>query len=1097
MNHKIFRYIFSLFLFIFLAQSVFAANSEKKERNVLSKTNGEPVYTRFNVNNISTWIKNDGESDINQNGNSGFVYPKGSNKAAVFQSGFLWGGSVNGNFRVGGSVYRQGLVPGKILPDGTAEDPNNANVRIYRVRPDVKPGVTEADVDVSSEVDDEGLTAEQVIAQYIKDWNEWPAADGAPYEDVNGNGTYESTIDIPGFPKADQTIWFVANDLDPAQTDFMYGSLPMGIEMQATIWGYNTTGALGNTMFRKYKIINKSSSPFDSMYVSMWSDPDLGDASDDYVGCDTTLSLGYCYNGKASDAVYGLTPPAVGFDFFQGPIVPGNPDDEAIFNGEIITGYRNLPMTAFYFFINGDAVYTDPTQGQYTTGTLRWRNLFEGKVSTTGTPFVDPTTGRTTMFTLSGDPTTGQGWVDGILHTPGDRRQGQVAGPFTMAAGETQEVVVAELIAGDEPGVDRLGAIGLLKFYDLQAQLAYDNFFQIPTAPPAPSVIASPLDQEIIIYWGANPAAVEATENYDNGGFKFQGYNVYQLPNSTSGFAAGRRLATYDLVDGIGKIEGLQFDSQSGVVLTKVLQFGTDSGIKRSFSFKNDAFKSNLPIVNGTRYFLAVTSYAFNSDPNAVPNVLENPLAIIEIVPQSSDPGVRYEGTAGDEIEGEQVSGLSDGVVTAIVVDPTKLTGHDYRVFFTENEDGDIVWNLKDETTGANVLTNQTNLSGDDNYLIVDGMQVIVSGPAAEFAGVNEGDGMVEVQYAGTPLTPSQYDALGAPFGGNKVWHSLNVAGGDRYYLSSGGGSYDIDRLKRFITFAVPRDFELRFTEAGGYAVFAFADDKIAKTPFEIWDIGVGTPDDPSDDRRMIPFLNANVATSDVWGYGTGTDGYFGYPMSDWIYWMDPKDKTFGDVGYKQFENSCIQSGDAGAIYNYNFDTDPTAGDYNADFYGGFVYPIGRLTVNDYDQDGNPPPAGTIVRIFTKKPIALDDVFTFKAPAVSESQDLAKEDVNKINVFPNPYYGVNSQEVNKYQRFVTFNHLPQNATIRVFNLSGQLVRTIEKSSPSQFERWDLLNQSGLPVASGLYIVHIDMPDLGTTKILKAAIIQEQQILDRF
>ncbi len=41
------------------------------------------------------------------------------------------------------------------------------------------------------------------------------------------------------------------------------------------------------------------------------------------------------------------------------------------------------------------------------------------------------------------------------------------------------------------------------------------------------------------------------------------------------------------------------------------------------------------------------------------------------------------------------------------------------------------------------------------------------------------------------------------------------------------------------------------------------------------------------------------------------------------------------------------------------------------------------------------------------------------------------------------------------------------------------------------------NSAGLPVASGLYIAYIDLPDLGKTKILKIAIIQEQQILDRF
>jgi hypothetical protein len=116
---------------------------------------------------------------------------------------------------------------------------------------------------------------------------------------------------------------------------------------------------------------------------------------------------------------------------------------------------------------------------------------------------------------------------------------------------------------------------------------------------------------------------------------------------------------------------------------------------------------------------------------------------------------------------------------------------------------------------------------------------------------------------------------------------------------------------------------------------------------------------------------------------------------------------------------------------------------------------------------------------------------------VSYDADLAKTDVEKINVFPNPYYGVNPQELNKYQRFVTFNHLPTKATIRIFNLAGQTVRVLQKDSPEQFYRWDLNNQASLPVASGIYIVYVDMPDLGTTKILKVAIVQEQQVLDRF
>jgi hypothetical protein len=60
-----------------------------------------------------------------------------------------------------------------------------------------------------------------------------------------------------------------------------------------------------------------------------------------------------------------------------------------------------------------------------------------------------------------------------------------------------------------------------------------------------------------------------------------------------------------------------------------------------------------------------------------------------------------------------------------------------------------------------------------------------------------------------------------------------------------------------------------------------------------------------------------------------------------------------------------------------------------------------------------------------------------------------------------------------------------------------LVQTIDKDNNDQFMRWNLANDSGLPVSSGIYLAYIDMPDLGKTKILKLAIIQEQQILDRF
>ena len=71
-------------------------------------------------------------------------------------------------------------------------------------------------------------------------------------------------------------------------------------------------------------------------------------------------------------------------------------------------------------------------------------------------------------------------------------------------------------------------------------------------------------------------------------------------------------------------------------------------------------------------------------------------------------------------------------------------------------------------------------------------------------------------------------------------------------------------------------------------------------------------------------------------------------------------------------------------------------------------------------------------------------------------------------------------ETDRLIKYITFNHLPKKATIRIFNLAGVLVKTINKDDDSQFARWNLRNEHNLPVASGVYIVHIDMPEIGAT-----------------
>ena len=142
-----------------------------------------------------------------------------------------------------------------------------------------------------------------------------------------------------------------------------------------------------------------------------------------------------------------------------------------------------------------------------------------------------------------------------------------------------------------------------------------------------------------------------------------------------------------------------------------------------------------------------------------------------------------------------------------------------------------------------------------------------------------------------------------------------------------------------------------------------------------------------------------------------------------------------------------------------------------------------------------------LIQVFASNINTLgSDVFTFTAPSVITSDELALDAVDLINVYPNPYYAYNSKESNRFDKIVTFSHLPQKAKIKIFTLDGTIVRTLSKDDASQDLDWDLRNEKNLPVASGPYIVHIDLSDnainLGE-KILKLYIIQRNQVIQYY
>lgn len=141
------------------------------------------------------------------------------------------------------------------------------------------------------------------------------------------------------------------------------------------------------------------------------------------------------------------------------------------------------------------------------------------------------------------------------------------------------------------------------------------------------------------------------------------------------------------------------------------------------------------------------------------------------------------------------------------------------------------------------------------------------------------------------------------------------------------------------------------------------------------------------------------------------------------------------------------------------------------------------------------PQYGDIFKVVNKKPFRNNEFFEFTMKGQGFDQSKAVSELNNVIVVPNPYVGAASweplsTEVGRGERRIYFMHLPSQCTISIYTLSGKLVDTIEHSNTiaDGQESWNLVSKDGMDIAYGVYIYHIDAPNIGET-IGKFAIIK--------
>ncbi|MBI1307141.1 MAG: hypothetical protein GC181_11115 [Bacteroidetes bacterium] len=655
----------------------------------------------LDINNVRTRILNGGDMwwDLS---NARYEIPKvldlnSVRKNSIF-AGALWiGGEDEGVLKLAAMTYRQSgsdFWPGPL--DRVTSTTNSSRCDNY----DEIYEVTREEIEKHRNAFDNGTLVS--IGASIQNWpgNGKQANDPeflAPFFDEDQNGLYEPEQgDYPvlqtecrGTPIArdkngpdqqpDQMLWFVYNDRGNIHSETQGQAI--GLELQTTAFAYATNDEINNMTFYTTRIINRGNTKLSDTYFGQWVDPDLGNYSDDYVGCDVELSLGFCYNGDDNDEGilgYGLNPPSVGVDFFEGPKA-----DTTINGTDTMV---ELGMSKFVYFNNDFYLTGNPQSPVHYYNYLRglWK---DGACIKYGADGRSGSECANYMFPGTSDPEHPTNWTEKTAgNTPQDRRFIQSSGPFTLKPGAVNKVTVGVVWARTSSG-GATGSLDLLKSSSRKAQELFDNCFDILDGPDAPLIEVRELSNQLVLMF-SDTKRIESYEEitYTDGVpniYHFQGYRVYQLANSTVGTGdlanidKAREVFTCDLKDSIVRLVNTPFDEVLGEPLPKLMVEGPNTGLVHSLSLTEDAFATgnNKTLVNNKTYYYMVISYAalpghptqeylagrkiqqFNATPNS---------------PEPRDGGLKLNGKYGDGPKIVRVEGRGNGGVALELTEESK-----------------------------------------------------------------------------------------------------------------------------------------------------------------------------------------------------------------------------------------------------------------------------------------------------------------------------------------------------------------------------------------------------------------------------------------
>jgi hypothetical protein len=515
----------------------------------------QQTFNELNANNINCSVTATGDlfNRFQADLVAGFEVPAGSDLRTIYAAN-LWIGGITTDqqiklaaetFQADGTDW----YPGPLTADGSASttqeimDAYNQVWKANRVEVEQHVLYFNALENGGQEAVNELFPNGYTIPEWLFDW---PAHGDpknglayylAPFIDHNENLVYDpENGDYPSFC-GDECLFFIFNDKGGMHTES--GGEPIGLEIHGMLYGFNsdTDEMLSNTVFLKYKIINRGTLTLTDTYLGVWSDFDIGNSTDDYVGTNVLRSAIYGYNGDDYDQNgYENNIPLQAIAFLNGPNLPADTEDNPLpdnaysietnsyglagngFGNGIPDDERFGLSRSLYYSIGTNPINGDPSAPIHYLNYMRgfWKNgqaVMYGGNGISG-PGVEDYTARY-MFPDSSDPIhMGTEGIEAPLwnevtanNATGDRRMIGSVGPFTMASGDVNYLDLAFVFTQKENEDDDLFVLADTRLKE--AKLFYNEFLE--DCEYQAVVLGHPELKQVQISVYPNPAQDELT----------------------------------------------------------------------------------------------------------------------------------------------------------------------------------------------------------------------------------------------------------------------------------------------------------------------------------------------------------------------------------------------------------------------------------------------------------------------------------------------------------------------------------------------------------------------------------------------------------